>query len=48
MNKADQSAPTAYGATVDYGYTASASASGGGGQGSIEWSNGNSRSAMGS
>ena len=48
MNKANQSAPTAYGASVAYGSTASASASGGGGQGSIEWSNGNSRSAMGS
>lgn len=48
MNKADQSAPTAYGSSVAYGNTATASASGGGGQGSIEWSNGNSRSAMGS
>lgn len=48
MNKADQSAPTAYGSSVAYGSTATASASGGGGQGSIEWSNGNSRSAMGS
>jgi len=48
MNKADQSAPTAYGATADYGYTASASASGGGGQGSIEWSNGSTRSSVGS
>lgn len=48
MNKANQSAPTAYGATVDYGYTASASASGGGGQGSIEWSNGSARSSIGS
>ena len=48
MNKANQSAPTAYGATVDYCYTASASASGGGGQGSIEWSNGSARSSIGS
>ena len=46
--KADQSAPTAYGATVTYGSTAYASTSGGGGAGSIEWSNGSSRSATGS
>lgn len=48
MNKADQSAPTATGATVDYGSTATATASGGGGQGSLEWSNGNTRTAVGS
>lgn len=48
MNKASQSAPTATGATVDYGSTAVASASGGGGQGSIQWSNGNTRTAVGS
>lgn len=46
--KASQSAPTATGATVDYGQTATATASGGGGQGSIEWSNGNTRTALGS
>lgn len=48
IGKADQEAPTAYGSTVTYGNTANASASGGGGQGSIEWSNGNSRSEVGS
>ena len=48
VNKASQSAPTAYGATVNYGSTATATASGGGGQGSIEWSNGNTRTAVGS
>ena len=46
--KADQSAPTATGSSVTYPSTATASASGGGGQGSIEWSNGSSRSAIGS
>lgn len=46
--KASQNAPTATGATVTYPATATASASGGGGQGSIEWSNGSSRSAVGS
>ena len=48
MNKANQSAPTATGATVNYGSTATATASGGGGQGSLEWSNGNTRTAVGS
>ena len=48
MNKANQSAPTATGATVDYGSTATATASGGGAQGSLEWSNGNTRTAIGS
>ena len=48
INKASQSAPTATGATVCYGNTATASASGGGGKGSIKWSNGNSRTAVGS
>jgi hypothetical protein len=46
--KANQNAPTAYGSTVWEGSTATASASGGGGQGSIEWSNGSSRTAVGS
>ena len=41
INKANQSAPTAYGASVAYGNTATATTSGGGSQGSIEWSNGN-------
>ena len=41
INKANQNAPTATGASVTYGNTATATASGGGGQGSIEWSNGN-------
>lgn len=48
VNKANQSAPTAYGATVSYGSTATATASGGGGHGSIQWSNGNTRTAIGS
>ena len=48
MNKADQSAPTATGATVDYGSTATATASGGGGQGTLTWTNGNTRTAVGS
>lgn len=48
IGKADQEAPTAYGATVTYGSIANAAASGGGGHGSIEWSNGDSRSAVGS
>lgn len=46
--KTSQSAPTAYGDTVPYNSTACASASGGGGYGSIEWSNGQCRSAIGS
>lgn len=46
--KANQSAPTAYGATTTYSTTATASASGGGGQGSIEWSNGNTQTSVGS
>lgn len=48
ITKANQSAPTAYGDSVNYGSTAIASASGGGGHGSLEWSNGNTRSAIGS
>ena len=48
MNKASQNAPTATGATVEYGQTATATASGGGGQGSLEWSNGNTLSTLGS
>lgn len=48
IGKADQSAPTATGASVDYGNTATATASGGGGQGSLEWSNGNTRTEVGS
>jgi hypothetical protein len=48
MNKADQAAPTATGASVWQGSTATATASGGGGQGSLEWSNGNTRTAIGS
>lgn len=47
IGKAGQSAPTAYGATTTYGNTATATASGGGGVGSIEWSNGNTRTATG-
>ena len=46
--KADQSAPTATGATTTYNTTATATASGGGGQGSIEWSNGNTQTSVGS
>lgn len=48
ISKANQSAPTATGSSVSYGSTAIASASGGGGKGSIEWSNGSSRTALGS
>ena len=48
MNKASQSAPTAYGDTKPYAYYARATASGGGGQGSLEWSNGNVRTEVGS
>lgn len=48
VQKANQTAPTAYGATADYGSTATATASGGGGQGSLEWSNGSTRTAIGS
>ena len=48
MNKANQSAPTATGATTTYNTTATATASGGGGQGSLEWSNGSTRTAIGS
>ena len=48
INKATQSAPTATGASVIYNNTATASASGGGSHGSIEWSNGSSRTAIGS
>lgn len=46
--KADQSAPTATGAEVTYPSTATATATNGGGVGSIEWSNGSSRSSTGS
>lgn len=46
--KADQAAPTATGASVPEGSTATATASGGGGQGSIEWSNGNTQTSIGS
>ena len=46
--KADQAAPTATGATTTYNTTATATASGGGGQGSIEWSNGNTQTSVGS
>ena len=45
--KADQSAPTATGATVAYHNTATATASGGGGQGTLTWTNGNSRTSIG-
>ena len=48
IGKASQSAPTAYGSSVTYNATATASASGGGKVGSIEWSNGSSRTAIGS
>ena len=48
VSKANQSAPTATGATTTYPTTATASASGGGGQGSIEWSNGNTQTSVGS
>ena len=48
INKANQSAPTATGATVAYHNTATASASGGGGFGTLTWTNGNSRTAVGS
>jgi len=48
IGKADQSAPTATGATTTYNTTATATASGGGGQGSIEWSNGNTQTSVGS
>ena len=46
--KANQSAPTATGAKVYEGSTATATASGGGGQGSLEWSNGSTRTTLGS
>ena len=46
--KANQSAPTATGAAVEWGSTATATASGGGGQGSLEWSNGNTLTTVGS
>ena len=45
--KADQSAPTATGATVTYHNTATATASGGGGQGTLTWTNGSTRTATG-
>ena len=48
MNKASQNAPTANGATTTYPTTATATASGGGGKGSIEWSNGNTQTSVGS
>ena len=48
ISKANQSAPTASGATTTYDTTATATASGGGGQGYIEWSNGNTQTSVGS
>jgi hypothetical protein len=48
IGKANQSAPTATGATKTYPTTATATASGGGGKGSIEWSNGNTQTSVGS
>ena len=48
IGKANQSAPTATGATTTYNTTATATASGGGGVGSIEWSNGNTQTSVGS
>ena len=48
VSKADQSAPTATGATTTYHNTATATASGGGGQGTLTWTNGNTRTATGS
>jgi len=48
INKANQSAPTATGDKVYEGSAATATASGGGGQGSLEWSNGSTRTAIGS
>ena len=48
ISKANQSAPTASGATTTYNTTATAKASGGGGQGNIEWSNGNAQTSVGS
>ena len=46
--KANQNAPTATGATSTYPNAATATATGGGGHGSLEWSNGNSRTTKGS
>lgn len=46
--KADQTAPTATGATTTYPTTATATANGGGGQGSIEWESAQSQSSVGS
>ena len=48
INKADQSAPTATGATTTYNTTATATASGGGGQGTLTWTNGNTQTTVGS
>lgn len=48
ISKADQNAPTASGSTTTYPTTATATASGGGEQGSIEWSNGNTQTSIGS
>ena len=48
VSKALQDGPTATGATVDEGNTAIATASGGGGIGTLTWTNGNTRSAIGS
>ena len=48
ISKANQSAPTASGATTTYNTTATATASGGGGQGYIEWSSGNTQTSVGS
>lgn len=47
MNKADQSAPTATGATTTYPTGATATASGGGGQGTLTWTNGSTRTEAG-
>jgi len=48
INKANQSAPTATGATTTYNTTATATASGGGGQGSLEWESTQSQTSVGS
>lgn len=46
--KGSQAAPTAYGDTTTYGNTAVATASGGGGHGLLQWTNGYTRTAVGS
>ena len=48
ISKANQSAPTASGATTTYNTTATAKASGGGGQGSLEWESAQSQTSVGS